>query len=87
MAIYTLIGLLGFAAYVASYAALQLGWLDGNGVPYTVANVVAASMVLVSMLEQFNLASALIQVTWIAFGLLGLALRLNRRPQLQPAPW
>lgn len=76
--IYTLIGLVGVVAYIGSYALLQLKLLDGNGVPYTVANLAAASMVLISMVEQFNLASALIQIAWIGFGVVGLGLRLVR---------
>ncbi len=75
MDILTLVGLAGFAAYIGSYALLQLNYIDGNGVVYTVANISAATMVLISLIEQFNLASMLIQVSWITFGLIGLALR------------
>lgn len=73
--IYTAIGLAGFAAYVAAYGLLQLGRIDGNGVAYTLLNIVAAGLVLVSLLEDFNLASVLIQVTWITLGLVGIVLR------------
>lgn len=80
MDIYTVIGLAGVAGYVASYGLLQLGYLDGNGVTYSVANVVAAALVLVSLTNDFNLASAVTQVIWIAIGTGGLMLRLlNRR--------
>ena len=78
MDIYTIIGLGGVAAYVAAYALLQLGFLDGNGVTYSVMNVAAAALVLVSLMKDFNLASAVTQVTWIFIGLVGLALRFAR---------
>lgn len=71
-------GLAGFATYMGSYALLQVGYMDGNGVPYTLSNITAAALVLVSLTEQFNLASLLIQVSWIAFGLIGLIVRLRR---------
>ncbi len=79
MTVYTIIGLAGFAGYVASYALLQVGMLDGNGVIYTLANMAAASMVLISLFERFNLASLLTQVFWIGFGLVGLVRRLRSR--------
>ena len=78
MDIYTIVGLTGVAAYVAAYSALQLGVLDGNGVVYSVTNIVAASLVLVSLVEDFNLASAVTQVIWITVGVVGLAMRLMR---------
>ncbi len=93
MDLHTVIGLAGVVGYVASYALLQLGLLDGNGVRYSIANVLAAGLVLFSLTDEFNLASALIQVIWIVIGVSGLALRLTRRrstvdittPQAMPA--
>jgi len=76
---HTLIGLTGVAVYVASYAALQLEMLDGNGALYSVMNVAGAAMVLVSLTADFNLASALIQIIWIIIGITGLAIRAYRR--------
>ena len=78
MDIFTLAGLVGFVGYLAPYVLLQLGRIDANGVAYTTSNVAAASLVLVGLIEQFNLAAALIQVAWIAVGLVGLVRRLPR---------
>lgn len=72
-------GVAGFGLYAAAFASVQIGKLDGNGVAYTIANVAAAALVLVSMVEQFNLGSLLTQVTWIAVGLVGLFRRRNDR--------
>lgn len=79
MNIYMIAGLAGAGCYLASYILLQLRRIDGNGMSYTVLNVVAASLLLVSLFDQFNLASALIQVLWIAFGAYGVGVRLVRR--------
>ena len=70
-----LIGCAGFAAYLWVFAAVQFGWMDGNGPLYAAGNVLAASLVAISLLAEFNLASALIQGSWIVIGLTGLALR------------
>jgi len=68
-------GLLGFAGYLAGFGALQFGLLDGNGKTYAWINVIAASFVLISLYEAFNLASALIQVSWIIVGYVGIVRR------------
>ena len=72
---YELAGLLGFVAYLGAFASVQFGFLDGNSTTYSLANVLAASLVAVSLEAEFNLASALIQGSWIIIGLTGLALR------------
>lgn len=67
------IGVAGFLSYMAGFAALQLGYLDGNGPLYALSNVVGAALVLISLTSAFNLASLLIQVSWIIIGCYGLA--------------
>lgn len=66
------LGLVGAAVYVLAYGALQLGFLRGSSVAYTVLNLVAASLVLVSLGEAFNLSSAVIQSFWVVLSLIGL---------------
>lgn len=81
---YQLAGLIGFALYIFSFSGLQFGWINGNSVCYSVSNIAAASFVAISLIADFNLASALIQGSWIVIGMAGLALRL-RRPARQPS--
>lgn len=86
MDIYTAAGLAGFGLYVAAYGLVQLGKLDGNGLTYSVLNIVAAALVLVGLIRDFNLASALIQVSWISFGLIGIIVRWSvPRPATVPS--
>jgi hypothetical protein len=75
------VGLLGFATYLVGFGALQLGWLDGNGKAYAWANVLGASFVLVSLYDAFNLASAMIQVSWIIIGYVGIVRRSGREAE------
>ena len=83
---YDLLGLLGTLVYLASYTALQLGWMSGHGYGYTVANTVAATLVLISLSAAFNLSSTLVQVFWIVIGVGGLGRKylLNRRIRFTP---
>lgn len=79
------VGVLGFMLYMASFAALQLEWIDGYGLTYSFANVLAASLVLISLSADFNLASALIQISWIAIGTVGISIRLIERRKARRA--
>ncbi|MDA7428670.1 hypothetical protein PGB28_09380 [Primorskyibacter aestuariivivens] len=74
-----MIGVLGFFFYIGGFAALQLEVLDGSGITYSVVNILAASLVLISLAGDFNLASAMIQASWIVIGFSGLSLRLWQR--------
>ena len=78
---YEFIGIAGFLVYVLSFFAVQLSLLDGNSSQYAVLNIFAAFLVLVSLSEAFNLASAMIQISWIAIGLVGLQMRKLRRAE------
>ncbi|MDA7428671.1 hypothetical protein PGB28_09385 [Primorskyibacter aestuariivivens] len=73
------LGVCGFLLYIGTFAALQLRLIDGNGAPYTLLNIAAAALVLISLIHDFNLASALIQVSWVVIGIVGLGLRLGVR--------
>lgn len=73
--IFDVIGLIGVAFYVTAYAALQAGFIRGTGYAYTIMNLIAAALVLVSLTNNFNLSSAIIQMTWIAISLFGMARR------------
>ncbi|WP_299413475.1 cyclic nucleotide-binding domain-containing protein [uncultured Sulfitobacter sp.] len=70
---FDIIGLFGVGFYVAAYAALQIGLVRGTGYIYILLNLAAASFVLVSLTNDFNLSSAIIQITWIAISLFGLS--------------
>lgn len=75
---YRLVGITGFIAYFLSYFLLQTGHITGAGLPHTLLNLAAASLVLISLIQDFNLASALIQISWILISIMGLC-RIARR--------
>lgn len=73
-----LTGVGGFLCYLLSFGAVQFGFLDGNAAFYSLANVIAATMVAISLISEFNLSSALIQGSWIMIGVIGLGLRAQK---------
>lgn len=79
---YDLVGLVGSVLVVGSYFLLQSGRLSGTGLPYQSINIVGSACILVSLVGGFNLAVALLQCTWIAISLYGIARGLARRREL-----
>ena len=67
-----LLGVVGSIIYILSFACVQIGKMDGNGNYYSICNVLAAFLVVLSLSVEFNLASALIQYSWIVIGIIGL---------------
>lgn len=72
------VGVLGFIIYISAFSAVQLEWMNGNGMAFSLANTLAAVLVAISLIADFNLASALIQGSWIVIGLAGVAMRSFR---------
>ncbi len=65
-------GLLGVFLYLAGYAALQFGFLRGQTYTYAALNLAAAAAVLLSLTENYNQSSAMIQVSWIVISIIGI---------------
>ena len=80
------IGVAGAVTYVLAYALLQLGLLSGSDYRYTVLNLAAAGMVLVSLTASFNLSSAIIQIFWVGISIIGLTrlYMLHQRARFNP---
>ncbi|NNJ76892.1 MAG: cyclic nucleotide-binding domain-containing protein [Anderseniella sp.] len=66
------IGIVGVSLYIANYTALQTGFVHGQGYVYPTVCLIAASCVLASLMQDFNLSSAVIQITWIAISIVGI---------------
>ena len=76
-------GIFGFLFYIMGFAGVQLGYIDGNGNTYTLLSLAGASLVLLSLIGAFNLASMLIQISWIIICLTALLRRsLNSKHEV-----
>jgi hypothetical protein len=76
--VYDIAGVFGFAIYVTNYTLLTTRFLSSNSVLYFCLNLTAATLVLLGLSVNFNLASALIQGFWVIMSVLGIALRILR---------
>ena len=77
------VGVFGFCLYVATYSLLTLRVIAGSSRRYFALNLCASSCVLVGLMGNFNLASAMIQSFWVCMSVLGLTLHVLR-PHRQP---
>ena len=79
MSLYDLSGLLGALLILAAYAGVQMRRLDPHRPTALLLNLTGPSLVLFSLVEDFNLAALLLQLAWIAVSLFGLARFALRR--------
>jgi hypothetical protein len=66
------IGMLGTLLVVLAYFLLQLERADPRGLAYNLLNLLGAIFLLFSLVFNFNLASFVIELFWIAASLIGM---------------
>ena len=67
-----IIGMIGTICVCGAYILLQLNKMDAKGLTFNVVNLLGAILLLISLLINFNLASFVIELFWIAASLIGL---------------
>ncbi|MEL6437494.1 MAG: hypothetical protein AAFP99_11960 [Pseudomonadota bacterium] len=73
------IGVTGFCFYITSFFGVQRGLICGNSMLYSILTVSAATCVLISLIGEFNLASLLINVSFVSCGVFGIYRRLTNK--------
>jgi len=66
------IGNIGVVVLMIAYLMLQLNKLRSDGLAYSLLNAVGASLVIVSLLFDFNLSALLMEVFWVLISLVGI---------------
>lgn len=76
------VGVAGVLVVLAAYAAAALGRLDVKGALSLFANFFGASLILLSLVVDFNLSAVLMEGSWAVVSLAGLVrlVVLRRRP-------
>jgi len=67
-----IVGIVGTALVVLAYGLQQFDKLTGDSLPYLAMNLGGAILLLISLCVNFNLASFIIELFWIAASLVGL---------------
>ncbi len=67
-----LIGNIGVVILIITFLMLQLNKLPSDGLAYSVLNAVGASLIVVSLLFDFNLSALLMEVFWVLISFVGI---------------
>jgi multidrug transporter EmrE-like cation transporter len=66
------IGNIGVVVLVVAYLMLQLQKLSSEGLAYSLLNAIGASLIVVSLIVNFNLSALLMEVFWVLISLVGI---------------
>ena len=66
------IGNVGVIVLMITYLMLQLNKLSSDGLAYSVLNAVGASLIVVSLIYDFNLSALLMEVFWVLISFVGI---------------
>jgi multidrug transporter EmrE-like cation transporter len=66
------IGNIGVVVLMIVYLMLQLNKLRSDGLAYSVLNAAGASLIIVSLLVNFNLSALLMEVFWVLISFVGI---------------
>ena len=67
-----LVGNIGVIVLMIAYLMLQLNKLSSSGLAYSLLNAIGASLIVVSLLVNFNLSAFIMEVFWVLISLLGI---------------
>ena len=73
------IGLMGVALILLAYFLLQRDALTARCMAYLLLNLLGASLILVSLVRDWNLAAFVIEASWVAVSLYGIAKTIKQR--------
>lgn len=74
-----IIGVIGAALAITAYLATQMRWLNSEDVRFPALNLAASLLIAVSLIYNFNLASAIMELFWGLISLIGIAQWLRHR--------
>ena len=66
------LGNIGVVILVITFLMLQLNKIPSDGLAYSLLNAVGASLIVVSLLFDFNLSALLMEVFWVLISFVGI---------------
>jgi multidrug transporter EmrE-like cation transporter len=67
-----LVGNVGVVVLMITYLMLQLNKLRSDGLAYSLLNAIGASLIIVSLIVDFNLSALLMEVFWVLISFVGI---------------
>lgn len=78
--LFTLLGNVGVMCFLAAYFLLQKGALKADDYSYLLLNLAGALLLILSLLQDWNLAAFLLEAAWALISLYGLWKRWRHPP-------
>lgn len=66
------LGNVGVVVLIITYLMLQLNKLRSDGLAYSLLNAIGASLIVISLLYDFNLSALLMEVFWVLISIVGI---------------
>jgi hypothetical protein len=66
------LGNIGVVLIIIDYLLLQLNRISSNSLSYSLLNAVGASLIIISLLFNFNLSAFIMEAIWVVISLFGL---------------
>jgi hypothetical protein len=85
VSLFDIAGLVGVLLMLSAYAGAQLGRLNTSGLVSLLMNLLGACLVMASLTRAFNLSAFLMEASWAAVAIFGLAKLAIRRRSLTRA--
>lgn len=76
---YDILGTIGVALIIVTYALLQFGRLRSEQLVYSLMNGLGAALILISLAYSFNFPSFIVESFWLLISLYGIAKAVSRR--------
>jgi len=77
---YDILGTVGVAIIILTYAMLQLGRIRSEQLFYSVLNAVGALLILISLWYSFNFPSVVVEGFWLLISLFGIGKYVMQKP-------
>lgn len=76
-----LVGNIGVVFVLGTYLMLQMGKLKPEALEFSILNGIGASLILVSLVVDFNMSAFVVEAAWLGISLVGVGLYFQgRRP-------
>ncbi len=70
--LYDLVGNVGVFFIIIAYLLLQLKKISSNDIKFSIMNLVGAALVIISLIQNFNMSAFVIEVFWVGISLVGI---------------
>jgi len=77
--LFDFIGNIGVFLIIISYLLLQLNKIKSSQILYSIMNFIGAFLVIISLIENFNMSAFVIEVFWVGISFIGIINYFRKR--------